>query len=334
MSVRMTVRLGVSFALAFAMMMPLTACEGQIPEPASAAQSASPDVSEAKEKKIRAEILDTLNKAYGEKNADELGVRVTGPALDIRSSEITIAKTTGKIRAEATIPTDIAQTVIPTEEGWPRAICTITATTKDQQSKRLLVMTQESARQNYKLAAVARLFPGAELPKFQLASLGSQMGTSKDENLLATPADALSHYADVLQNGANSKYAAEFGNDYFRQVLDQTAKTVQEGMERNNGTQQQTFSVVPDQMWVMRSADGGDLVVGRIDSEWVRQAGDGRESLPASDDEKALFADGKATSTMKVTYVNVVAIYIPPEGASKTMTAVGADRMPVKVEAV
>ena len=63
----------------------------------------------------------------------------------------------------ATIPKDIAQTVIPTDDGWPRSVFTITTTTEDQQSKRLLVFDQESAQQNYKLMAMARLFEGCLL---------------------------------------------------------------------------------------------------------------------------------------------------------------------------
>ena len=100
----------------------------------------------------------------------------------------------------ATIPKDIAQTVIPMDDGWPRSVFTITTTTEDQQSKRLLVFDQESAQQNYKLMAMARLFEGAKLPKFEIPTIGSQMGTAKDEKLVATPADALTQYADVLQN--------------------------------------------------------------------------------------------------------------------------------------
>ena len=51
----------------------------------------------------------------------------------------------------ATIPSDVTQVVIPTDNAWPRYIFTVTTTTEDQQAKRLLVMRQESARQNYKL---------------------------------------------------------------------------------------------------------------------------------------------------------------------------------------
>ena len=50
--------------------------------------------------------------------------------------------------------------------------------------------------------------------------------------------------------------------------------------------------------------------------------------------EKALFNSDKYTSTMKVTYVNVVALYIPLASSGEQITAVGADRQPVKVEAL
>ena len=76
----------------------------------------------------------------------------------------------------------------------------ITTTTEDQQSKRLLVLKQDSAHQNYKLWGVARLFSGVKMPKFEIASLGSQQGTDKDSGLLMTPKEAVKEYADVLQN--------------------------------------------------------------------------------------------------------------------------------------
>ena len=336
MTMRWTKLCAAAFAVA-AMIAPLAACEGQLPTPvADTSTKATPDLTEAQEKKIRLQILQTIDQADQDKNTDILSSVMGGPQLEIRTSQITIARTTNSMPLEAEIPKDIAQVVVPTEDGWPRSVFTITTTTSHQQSKRLLVLSQDSAQQNYKLMAMARLFEGAQLPKFEVPAIGSKMGTAKDENLVATPEEALAHYADVLQNGTNSQYASQFAdkNDTLRQKIDDLSVTVQEGMQRNNGTQQQIFTAVPDQMWVMRAADGGDLVVGRINSEWTRQAGDGRESQPASDDEKALFNSDKYTSTMKVTYVNVVALYIPLADSGQQVTPVGADRQPVKVEAL
>ncbi|WEV72266.1 hypothetical protein [Bifidobacterium sp. ESL0790] len=322
--------------LAIVALFGMSGCQGSVPHPKSQSSSAaqSPDMTEAQEKKVRGDMLDVLDAADKAKSPDELSARLSGPALEVRTSELQIAKATGNLDPKATIPRDIAQTVIPTQSGWPRSVFSITTTTKDQQSKRLMVMNQDSARSNYKLWGVVRLFQGAKLPKFAIPSIGADMGSSDDSGLAAKPQDTVSEYADLLQKGKQSKYASKFADDYFRQDLDKLSQTVAEGMERNKGTQTQTFTPVKGQVAVMRSSDGGDLVVAQINSEWTRAAGEGRESQPASDAERALFGQGKATSTMKVTYVNVVAFYVPPAQSGEKITAVGAERQPIKVEAV
>lgn len=322
---------------AICMTVGLGACEGQVPTVSSKSTSeaaASPDLTEAQEKKIRTQILKTLDQANQDHNTDILPTIMSGPALQVRTSELITARATGTLDKKTTIPTDISQTIIPTDTGWPRTVFAITTTTEDQQSKRLLVLRQDSPRQNYKLWGVTRLFQGAQLPKFAIASIGSQMGDENDAGLVATPKEAVTQYVDVLQNGTNSQYASLIADDYFRQAMASQTQTVQEGMERNKGTLQQTFSAVDGSIVCMRAADGGELVVAQINNEMVRQAGEGRQSLPASDSETALFGGATATSTMKVTYVSMVALYIPPEGSDQQITAVGAEWQPVKVEAL
>lgn len=314
----------------------LGACEGQVPSPQPAASDVDvmPDLTEEQEQRMRTRILDAYDQSIADLNPDGLQSFLSGPMLDVHNSRITVARATGSMDPLATIPHDIEQTVIPTDSGWPRVVYTITTTTEDQQSMRLLAFTQDAPRQNYKLWGVVRLFPGTELPSFTIPSIGSSMGTPGDEGLVATPQEAVEHYADVLQNGANSEFAGQFADDSLRQYLATLSQTVQEGMERNNGTQTQTFTPVTDTIKVMRSSDGGDLVVAQINSEWTRAAGDGRQSLPASDAEEALFGDGTATSTMRVTYVNIIALYVPPADSGEQIVAVGAERQPIRVEAL
>ena len=182
-------KLCVSALACMALVVPLTACEGQLPTPAAdTSTKVAPDLTEAQEKKIRLKILKTIDEADQAKNPDGYATVMGGPQLDIRISQTTINQRGGGMSEYATIPKDIAQTVIPTDDGWPRSVFTITTTTEDQQSKRLLVFDQESAQQNYKLMAMARLFEGAKLPKFEIPTIGSQMGTAKDEKLVAAPA--------------------------------------------------------------------------------------------------------------------------------------------------
>lgn len=326
--------------LALTLTASLAGCEGQVPKPVStrpAGQTSATqpaDLTEAQEKRIRNAILDAIDQANSAKSADGLDARMTGPQLEIHRSRLAVAAATGTMDPYAALPRDIAQTVIPTDAGWPRSVFTITTTTEDQQSKRLMVLTQDSPRANYKLWGVARLFQGVQLPPFEVASIGSNMGDAKDSGLVATPAKAVEQYVDLLNKGEKSEFTKNFADDMFRQSLDETSATVQKGMEANAGTQQQVFSADAAQIKVMRSTDGSDLVVARIGSEWTRTAGEGRESLPANDAEKALFGGGKATSTMKVTYVNVVALVVPSKSSGQQIVAVGADRYPVKVEAL
>ncbi|OZG59292.1 hypothetical protein BTIS_0023 [Bifidobacterium tissieri] len=321
-------------ALTVAMLPALAACSETVPKvTATTSATDAPVLTEAQEQNLRGKILDVLKKADDAKDANALSERVEGPELEVRSSQLTIAQATGNLDPHATIPDKISQTVIPTDSSWPRSVFTITTTTDDQQSQRLLVFNQDSARSNYKLWGLVRLFQGAQLPAFEVPKLGSKMGDVDDSGLVSTPADAVAHYADVLQNGGNSKYAGDFNDDQLRNDLASLTATVQKGIEANAGTQSQTFTVQPDQIKIMRAARGGDLVVAQINSEWTRTAGEGRESLPASDAEKALFGGGTATSSMKVTYVNVVALFIPTSDSGEKIQAVGAERQPIKVEA-
>ena len=251
-------RVGAAAALALSLaLLPwLSGCEGQVPQTrqtetqSTATAAPAPNLTAAQEARIRKSIGTVLDQANASKDPAGLAQRVSGPQLEIRTSELTIAKATGQLDPKTTIPATIAQTVIPGDPGWPRSVFSITTTTQDQQSKRLLVLV------------------------------------------------------------------------------------VQQGIEANKGSQSQTFTPAQGQLRVMHSSDGGDLVVARIDSVWTRQAGEGRESSPASDAEKALFGQGKPTSTMKVTYVNVIALYVPSADSHEPIRAVGAEREPIKVEAV
>ena len=282
----------IAAMLALGMAVGMCGCEGQLPTPKATTRQDAPNLSAKQEQKVRTRILKTLDQCNQNRDTDTLPTILEGPELDIRTSELNVAKATGNLDRKTTIPTDLAQAVISTDAGWPRSVFSITSTTKDQQSKRLLVFRQDSARQNYKLWGVARLFSGVKMPSFEISKTGSAQGTPTDTGLVMTPKAAVDAYADLLQNGANSKYASKFADDDLRSKLADLTAQVQKAMELNEGTQQQTFEPVNGAISVMRSADGGDLVVAQINSEWTRSAGAGRESQPASDAEKALFGKG------------------------------------------
>ncbi len=328
----------------------LTGC-GSVPQPSAQAgqQQSQASLTAAQARRIEKAVHRVLDAADGSKDPSGLSERLSGPELEIRTSQVNVLKSTNKADARMILPTGIRQQVLTQTSGWPRNMLAITSTTSDQQSERLLVFNQASARTNYKLWGLVRLFSGVTMPSFAVSEQGTKEGTAADSGLVSTPRQAVIDYAAALNNiqltsadkvNASSLSSADKARilrvttDQFRTELADLDSSVSKGVAANEGTQKQVFTPDLDSIKVFRSSKGGDLVVARLDSTWTRTAGDGRLSQPASDAEKALFGDGKATSTMRVQYVNVVALYVPPASKTAKIQALGAERQPVKVEAV
>lgn len=341
MTTTRTMKRAAALIAACAMTATLTACEGMVPRTTATTTqetTAEPaDLTVEQEAAIRERIVKKVNAANNAKDASKLDGQVTGPQLDIMNAQIAIASKTGSIDQRSEIPDTADQIVVPRTNGWPRMSLAITTASADGTTPRLMAFTQADALHNYRLWGSVRLFQGAELPSFAVPTVGSSVGSMDDDNLVATPKDAVAWYADVLKNGDESKHADSFDadNDYLRKELNSLTSVVQKGVEQNKGTQEQDWTIPDGQARVMRAEDGSDLVIARIDSTWTRTAGEDRQSLPASDTERALFGDAQATSGIRITYVNLIAMVIPKKDAKNTkITIVGAERQPVKAEPV
>lgn len=338
-------------ALAAVLAVGLAGC-GSVPQPAAQAgrsEQSEASITQAQAQRIEKSLHATLDEADSTGDPTHLSARLSGPELAIRTSQVTVARSTKKKDPRTILPVKIRQQVLTQTSGWPRNVLAITSTTSDQQSERLLVLNQASARTNYKLWGLVRLFSGVRMPSFAVGARGSREGTAKDSGLVSTPVQAVKDYALALNNiqltsaekikssGLSAKQQARLlrvQTDQFRSELANLDSSVNQGVTANQGTETQVFTPDLSSLKIFRSARGGDLVVASIDSTWTRTAGDGRLSQPASDAEKALFGNGTATSTMRVQYANVVALYVPPASKNAKIQAVGAERQPVKVDAV
>ena len=323
------------------------------PGPKKTDMSNTTVVTVSQEERIRKRIIQRILELDDSKDTEALKQFASGPELTVRTSQLAVAKATDSIDQTADIPDGVQQIMIPTEANWPRSIFSITTTTENQQSGRLLVFSQDSARQNYKLWGLVRLFSGVQLPTFRQQTPATKSsaeindpnhtGTVDQGGLVMTPADAVRQYADILQNGSSSKYAKSFENDSLRTELAKLTATIDDGVKRNGGTQQQTFTYKDGAIRVLMTAQAsrlkgaklGALVIAQIDSSWTRTAGEDRTSLPISDAEKALFGDQEGKQTIVANYTNVVALYVPyaDSGSNAKVECVGAERVPVSVEA-
>lgn len=330
----------------------LAAC-GSVPEPKKTNLSNTTVITLTQEERIRRRVIRNVLSLDEDRDVEGLKQYVQGPELAVRTSQLTVAKATETLDQTAAIPTGVQQIMIPTESSWPRSFFSITTTTADQQSGRLLVFSQDSARENYKLWGLVRLFSGAQLPTFRQQTPATKTsdeyndpnhtGTATQGGLVMTPAKAVTAYADVLQKGTASTYSSRFATDSLRTELTKLTNTISDGVKKNGGTQEQTFTFNKKAIKVLVTATSsknkgaklGALVIAQIDSSWTRTAGKDRTSLPISDAEKALFGIQEGKQSVVANYINVVALYVPyaSQGSQAKIECVGAERVPVSVTA-
>ncbi|MEK8228172.1 hypothetical protein NKG05_22000 [Oerskovia sp. M15] len=181
----------------------LAGCASELPTPAADATSTTPVPALTVEQmaEVREAVGTTLEEANANSDPSQLATRLAGPALALRTSQLTVAAARQNGDLVTVLPTDVQQDVITTTDSWPRQAYAVTVQPEDLQSPRLLGYEQGTARDLYKLWAWVRLFPSVELPSFAGAAVGSESVPLDDPSLLVTPADAVAQYADVLTLG-------------------------------------------------------------------------------------------------------------------------------------
>jgi hypothetical protein len=93
-----------------------------------------------------------------------------------------------------------------------------------------------------------------------------------------------------------------------------------------NGNFSFTHKVVPESTVVFRTADGGALVLGRINFGFEGTPKAAGDKLTIGDDAAAL-AGGKETTTgMVLSFAESTAVYVPPAGSTDPMKLVAATR--------
>ncbi|HEY0186368.1 MAG TPA: hypothetical protein VGC67_02670 [Cellulomonas sp.] len=303
----------------------LAACATPVPEAEPDAALAVPPaaLTAAQSTRILDEVGEVLSTADANLDASGLSARLTGPALAIRSAEYIRAQATSGERAPVSIPTTAQTTIVPDTDTWPRTQMIVTEQPDDLQAPLLLVLVQESAREPYKLWGWARLGQSVEMPATAEVADGSEPVAADDSSLLLTPTDALAQYADVLTNGDASAYAATFPADFYRTALtDARAQTVSSLAAVASVTE--TVAPVADQVYALRTVDGGAIVVGQLTTVTTATLSQG--SITLSDPfDAALAGKTSVTSNLVRTWTDVVAIYVPPSGGTGQVEVLAAE---------
>ncbi|MBR4399951.1 MAG: hypothetical protein IKT06_03380 [Aeriscardovia sp.] len=288
-------------------------------------------VTESTRKNAEERIISGLQ-AAGNSGFSLLPSLLAGPELSIRESQMKVANATGQPNEDMVIPYAASAVFLPSSCLWPRSITVLSEPTGNQYSQRVLTFTQPSPRSNYKLWSEVVLFPGAQLPFKASGEKRIKFGDQLDAGLIATPQEAVSWYANVLEEGEKSPHLHSFETGDLYLEVQELRSEFSSALSASKGSQKEAFSPQYSSAKILK-LESGDLVIVQINSVWTRNAGKGGTAKPATSAEKALFSSSKPSQFLTAKYVNVVALFIPSSSKGTKIEVLGAEREPVSVKA-
>jgi len=271
-----------------------------------------------------------LNAASTARDPAQLSERLTGPALAIRTSQLQVAQIRDDDSQVTDIPDTYQQLIVPTTENWPRTLFAITAVTGQLQPPRLLALVQDTARDRYRLWGWVQLQPGVTMPAFNDPRVGSaEVAADDSAELLMSPAEAIRQYADLLVHQNESEYAPNFQpleDDQLRSLLAGLREAQETALlgERIEGTYY--FDAVPAEgvaVKAVRSAEGGAMVMGEIHTSERLTAMEGAVLRPSTLTAQALLEGQEFTNLLTASYVDVIALYVPPADSGEVVRLLG-----------
>lgn len=297
------------------------------PSASAAEGDAAPVMLESQLQRILEQVASTVDAADAAKDAAKLAPRVDKMELQVRTQNYKIRSTVSAYEPRMPVrATKLQSSVISTKRDWPRTVFALTQGDGNVVPQ-ILTLVQLSPRENYKLWGTAPLQPGTNFPSFPVPRDGTAPAAADDKSGLAYSGnEALGILGEMLttpDSPNRSKLADGQSSPYIAGALAYQADTVKNGTSANF-----KFSHTPvnNQTVVLRTADGGALVVGRLDFAFEGTPKSAGDKLLLEDDS-AVFAGGKETTTgMVLNFAESVAVYIPPAGSADPMKLVAATR--------
>ncbi|MDI2034111.1 hypothetical protein PJL15_01217 [Paenarthrobacter nitroguajacolicus] len=287
----------------------------------------TPVMLESQLQRILEQVASTVDAADAAKDAAKLAPRVDKMELQIRTQNYKIRSTVSAYEPRMPVrATKLQSSVISTKKDWPRTVYALTQGDGNVVPQ-VLTLVQLSPRENYKLWGTAPLQPGTNFPSFPVPRKGTSPVPASDSTGLAYSGNqALEILSEMLTNPDSpnrSKLADGQSSPYIAGALSYQADTVKNGTSANFKF---THTPATSQTVVLKTADGGALVVGRLDFSFEGTPKAAGDKLLLEDDS-AVFAGGKETTTgMVLNFAESVAVYIPPAGSSDPMKLVAATR--------
>ena len=299
----------------------------QSQESAPEVQAPYPAVTEQQFATIMSRIGAQILAGDEELSVNTLGVRVADPTLSARRAAYVVARADAESAAISPIPASPIRLVVPQQtQTWPRSVFGIIQDEQDVESPSLgVVIRQENPRSPYLLTYAVVLNPQVQLPDLPSASIGAPKLSADSKLTAIAPSELLLHYADVVNNGADSPFAGEFAlaSDALYGQVGPDALALRQESFGDAVSVRWTTSVTDREIVAFSTADGGAIVLGTLQqTERVAPEQSGA-TVNSSIGIRALTSLSQSALGFDVDSHVQVLWYVPPVGSEEGIRVLG-----------
>ncbi|MDD9208258.1 hypothetical protein PU560_17580 [Georgenia sp. 10Sc9-8] len=302
------------------------ACTEPVPEPDPdpTAETAPAVLDPTRLEAVLGDVQETLDAGDDALDPEVLQERVTGPALRMRTAEYELARATDGENEPTPLTMDTQVEVVAASDTFPRSVIAVSEIPEGANLPLITGLRQEAAREQYRLWAWARAFPGVEIPATVVPEVGSPELGPDAEELAATPAEALSSYVARLDD-PESEGADRFTDDPFTQEYRSWVSDLNEEIEVA-GEVEAAAQVGEGGVLALSTADGGALVLGELGfTRTLRKTVEDATLEAGGAIGDLLGEETEVQDEVSATYVGTVALHIPPAGEGATIEVLGAE---------
>ena len=300
-------------------------------------------VTESQLQRIVAEVATTVKDADASRDDKALVKRVAGSALQIRRIQYLLQSKSKKIPKLPPIIANPITVALPMElptpgAAWqPRTLMVVTKSDSTTSAPQMLVLQQKTPRDNYKLWYLIDLLPDENFPNVAAQAIGA-LPVNKNDSFLVTQLKSIPFkYGDILNNGADSKYAVEFdlASDEFYAELSESQIQQREEVEKNGSKIRFQHSLGNPNIIGLQTVERGGLIALTMnDTSTIRPKANGAAVSVKALDQKTLLGSLGSSTGLKIVYSNMLLFYVPESGSDEKIRLVGASQGLLSVRSI
>jgi len=293
--------------------------------------------------RIVGEVASTVNLADKSRDEKSLLTRVAGSALEIRKVQYLLQVKSKKIPKLQELVANPVTVALPMQlpevsQIWqPRTIMVVTKSDSTTRAPQLMVLQQNTPRENYKLWYLIDLLPTANFPKVAAQDTGA-LAVDPNNAYLATTLKSLPFkYGDTINKGLASKYSSEFdlAADKFYAALSESQTKQKADLKKANASIKFIHSLGnPNIIGMLTVESGGLVAIAMNDTSVIKPKIRGVAVSVTQLDHKILLDAPGSASGLRIVYENMLLFYVPVAGSKEQIRLVGASQGILSVKAL